>query len=354
MRNILSIKQGCKSLFLLYLITFFIGCNTRYPADSFDETHKAMPTDLEEHLKTSVTHLSSTIGERNLYKPNKLNAASDWIEKQFQNIGYRNVKRLPVIIMGSDFSLPSDTVAWNIEAILPGTDPSAESLVIGAHYDSKVAMPGWHDHWPPESCKTGTPGANDNASGLAALLVLASELRKTPHSKTIRFVAFTNEEPPFYQTTAMGSFAYVKMLHETRSGSFRMISLDTLGCYSERQRNKRNRLVSLFGLGDTPNYVAFLGNFHSEAWVNQSAKAFSLHSSVELRTLVLPEISNKVAWSDDWSFWQFNYPAFTITDTAFLRHDDYHEIDDTAQKLDYPIFAKVVWAIKNMIEVFVK
>jgi Zn-dependent M28 family amino/carboxypeptidase len=301
-------------------------------------------------LHRVVEKLAGEIKERNLYRPENLKLSQEWIEEEFKRIGYVNVRRLPVPVKGDTFGLPGDVTAWNIEAILPGSDPDRGTIVIGAHYDSKVATPGWHDHRPPLAYRLGTPGANDNASGVAAVLSMAAQLKDKRLAETVRFVAFVNEEPPFYQTQAMGSLVYAKMLRDKGVRNVRMITPETLGCYSVRLREKRYGIVSLFGLPDYPNYAAFLGNLGSQGWINQVFEPFSGLSRIEARTLALPELSNKVAWSDDWSFWQHGFPAFTVTDTAFLRHDDYHELNDVPQNLDYDAMAEVVWALGLVIE----
>jgi hypothetical protein len=182
------------------------------------------------------------------------------------------------------------------------------------------------------------------------MLSLASQLKEKKLAENVRFVAFTNEEPPFYQTESMGSVVYARMLREEGVKNVRMITPETLGCYSVRLRDKRNRLVSLFGLPDYPTYVAFLGNLDSQGWINQVATLFSERSRIEVRTLALPELTDKIAWSDDWSFWQVGYPAFAVTDTAFLRHDDYHELNDIPANIDYDPMAEVVWSLGLAIE----
>ena len=308
------------------------------------------PPAIAMDLRRTIEKLAGEIGERNLYNPLKLELTQNWIEEEFKRLGYGEVSRLPVKVKGSEYALEKDVVAWNLEAILPGSDPTRSTIVVGAHYDSKVATPNWHDHWPPEPQNAGTPGANDNASGIAAVLSLAKQLRNKKLAETIRFVAFVNEEPPFYQTEAMGSLVYARMLEEQGLKSVRMFTPETLGCYSIRPRNKRPWITSLLGLPDRPDYVAFLGNFGSKAWMEEVAQAFSEVSRIEVRTLALPAISKKVAWSDDWSFWQAGFSAFAVTDTAFLRHDDYHELDDIPGNVDYEPMAEVVWALGLVLE----
>jgi len=311
------------------------------------------PVELAHRLRADVQHLAGEIGERNLYHPEKLAKAADWIEAAFKRMGYQTVRRQPVFVRGKDYALPADVTAWNIEAVLPGKTRADEQLVIGAHYDSKVAMPRWNAHWPPMPMRPGTPGANDNGSGVATVLALARRFVGHPQARTLRFVAFVNEEPPFYQTDAMGSLAYARNLQREGRQKVRMITPETLGCYSARPHAKRAGtallLASILELPERSDYISFSGNWGSWRWLETSARRFALHSALEVRTVALPAVAKKVAWSDDWSFWQCGYPAFAVSDTAYLRSDQYHEVYDTPEKLDYRPMAQVVWALGDMV-----
>lgn len=306
--------------------------------------------DLAADLLASVRKLAREIGERNIYRPANLEAAAEWIETQFRATGLET-RRLPVEIDANPrFGCPPTTV-WNIEAVLDGRDRAREVLVVGAHYDSKVDTPQWYDNGPPRPERRGTPGANDNASGVAAMLALARLLAETASERTIRFVAFVNEEPPFFQTDAMGSRAYARTCaNDSAHTVVAMLSLDTIGCYSRRPRKKRVPLAGLIGLPDRPDYVAFLSNWSSGRLARECAKVFRRHSTIAVRTLVLPVLCRPLAWSDDWSFWQEGIPAFAISDTAFQRSDAYHELNDTPDQLDYEPMAEVVWGLKHVIE----
>lgn len=318
------------------------------------ETRTAAPKELAHSLKTNVQYIAGNIGERNLYHPDKLDAAAAWIETEFKHMGFETVRRLPVGVQGRDYALSADATAFNIEAVLPGSTLADENIVVGAHYDSKVAMPRWNGHWPPTPQQPGTPGANDNASGVAAVLELARQFAGQSQARTLRFVAFVNEEPPFYQTDAMGSLAYARGLRKQGLRKVRMITPETLGCYSSRPHRKRagaaKLLAGILSLPDRPDYVSFSGNWSSRRWVTGCAQRFAPHSALEVRTVALPAVAKKVAWSDDWSFWQCRYPAFAVTDTAYLRSDQYHEVDDTPDKLDYEPMAQVVQALGMMLK----
>lgn len=240
---------------------------------------------------------------------------------------------------------------WNIEATKPGSGRADEVIVVGSHYDSRVAMAGYRDHGPPLKDRLGTPGADDNASGVAATLTVARMLADRSTERSIRFVAFVNEEPPFFQTPAMGSRVYARAIAANPSVRvIGMISPDSLGCYSYQSMRKRIALASVVGLPDRPDYVAFLSNRFSRRFSRRCAEVFGRHSAIAVRSVALPALTPRVGWSDDWSFWQEGIPAFNVTDTGYLRYDHYHEISDTPDRLDYPAMAEVVWGLRHVIE----
>ncbi len=302
-----------------------------------------------ESLRRTVKTLAGDIGERNGHRPEALERAAAWVEAELAATGLP-VRRLPVVVPdGAPFHCGPRTL-WNLDAVKTGTTRASEVIVIGAHYDSKVATPGWHDHGPPQPQRPGTPGANDNASGIAAVLALARAFAEMPTARTLRFAAFVNEEPPYYQTDAMGSLVYARMCAaEPGLRVVGMFTPETIGCYSVRPRTKRLRAASLLGLPDRPDYVAFLTHWGARRFTRSCADLFARSCPVPVRVAALPRLHRRVAWSDDWSFWETGVPAFAVTDTAFLRHDDYHEIDDTPDTLDYPQMAAVVDGLRHML-----
>ncbi|MCU0723019.1 MAG: M20/M25/M40 family metallo-hydrolase, partial [Planctomycetes bacterium] len=186
----------------------------------------------------------------------------------------------------------------------------------------------WNDHGPPLPDRPGTPGADDNASGVAALLEIARLMARTPTERTVRFVAFVNEEPPFFKTECMGSLVYARECAKRDAGKIvGAIVLEQVGCYSVRPRTKRPWFASLVGIPDRPDYVAFFSNYASRHCISP------------------PDFTGSLSWSDDWSFWQEGFLAFSACDTTYMRHDDYHELDDTADRLDYATMADVAWGL---------
>jgi Zn-dependent M28 family amino/carboxypeptidase len=305
---------------------------------------------LADRLRADVEALASSIGERNVYRPGSLDLAATHVERGFAATGLAT-RRLPVEVPDDPKFRCRPQTVWNVEAEKPGDDLAAEVLVVGAHYDSKVATPRWYRSGPPLPERPGSPGGNDNATGVAALLALAGRLAHVRTRRTVRFVAFPNEEPPFFQTAAMGSRVYARSCaRDPAARVVAMIAVDTIGCFSRRPRRKRIPLSSLIGLPDRPDYVAFMGNAASWGLARRSASVFNRASDLRARAVVLPAVSRLVAWSDDWSFWQEGVPAFTATDTAFQRSDDYHEPTDTADRVEPVPMAHVVLGLAAVVQ----
>src|ERR1043166_2274459 len=189
------------------MLNIFKGIHTG-PLESLTTEEVELAKNLHRHVET----LSVTIGNRNLLQnPKNLDAASEYIEAELRALGFAPSCQTYRV---------SGAILRNIDADLPGRSSPEEIIVIGAHYDS-IAIPG------------GCPGANDNATGVAATLELARMLRARHHARTIRFVGFVNEEPPYFQTDDMGSFVYAKRCRERNENIIAMITPETIGCYSD-------------------------------------------------------------------------------------------------------------------------
>jgi hypothetical protein len=257
-----------------------------------------------------------------------------------------------VPVDGTRYHCTTQTVR-NIIAEVPGTIRRDEIIIVGGHYDSRGPHTSWHDHDHVLPNERGTPGANDNGSGVAATLALARRFAHAPQARTLRFYLWVNEEPPFYQTEAMGSVVSAKRSRAAGEKIIAAISFDTVGCYSRQPREKREGdygpLPGLLGLPRSTDYVAFMGVHPSSSLMRKCAVWFNKQSQTPIRTLALPYVHHSVGWSDDWSYQRQGYPAFCVTDTAFLRADHYPEVSDTIEHVDFPIFADVVWGMQNVI-----
>jgi hypothetical protein len=279
---------------------------------------------LGDNLRRDVEALASGIGERNVRRYEALLAAADYIDDAFVASGYK-VERQRYDILDRPYD--------NLEAQRLGSSRPEEIVVVGAHYDS---VPG-------------APGANDNASGVAALLALSAAFAHHNYARTIRFVAFVNEEAPFAHTETMGSNVYATRARERGEKIVAMLSLETMGYYSDEPNSQRYPSVLRWIYPDTGHFIAFVSNLSSRSLLKKSIRTFRSSASIPSEGGALPENLPGVGWSDHWSFWQADYPAIMITDTALFRYPDYHLPTDTPDKIDYARLARVVSGLEHVV-----
>lgn len=286
-------------------------------------TLSAEETTLRDELKRDVEKLAGEIGERNMIHYAQLTAAAGFIENSFSNAGLMP-RRDTYQLNGHD--------CHNIEVEIHGAGPGI--VLVGAHYDSVF----------------GGPGANDNGSGVAAVLALARRFSGKTFQRTLRFVAFVNEEPPFFQTPQMGSFVYASHCRARNDKIAAMISLETIGCFSDAPGSQTYPSPGLgFFYPRTGNFIGFVGNTRSRRLLRRAISIFRDLKKLPSEGAALPGFIPGVSWSDQWSFWQHDYPGIMITDTAPFRYPHYHRPTDTPDKLDYDRFALVVSGMENVI-----
>lgn len=296
------------------------GVLLKMPGTSFSGPLPALTADqqtLAGMLRGDVEHLAGTIGERNLPHYPQLVAAADFVESELRKAGYEP-RRQSFDAKGK----PCD----NIEAELPGSSLPAEIVVLGAHYDTNP----------------GTPGADDNGSGMAALLALARRLAAARPSRTLRFVAFANEEAPYFQTELMGSLVYARRCRQRKENIVAMLSLETIAYYSDEPGSQKYPLPFNMFYPSVGNFIGFIGNVDSAELVKQAVETFRGAVQFPSEGGALPDQIDGVGWSDHWAFWQVGYPAVMVTDTAPFRNPHYHAATDTPDKLDYDRMARVV------------
>lgn len=279
---------------------------------------------LAERLEKHVRVLSETIGERNLYCPTALADAADYIEQQWQAMEYEVVRQTYEL---------QDCRCSNLEVTRPGRHRPEEILLIGAHYDSVC----------------GSPGANDNGSGVAALLEMARHLTNVEVDRTVRFVAFVNEEPPFYLSGEMGSMKYARAARDRGDDIRLMVSLETIGYYSERPGSQQYPPLFRYFYPDKGNFIAFVSNLRSRGMLCRFGEVFREHSQFPVEQLATFSFIPGVAWSDHSSFWRCGYRALMVTDTAFYRYPHYHAATDRADELDYAALAAVTEGLEQAV-----
>ncbi len=272
------------------------------------------------NIENIVKKLALDIGPRPIGKPEKLGQTRKFITASFEDIGMK-VSLQPVIYKGLEYH---NVIAG------PHEDPLArrrqDILVVGAHYDTVST----------------TPGADDNASGIAALLEIARILARFS-LKNVVYAAFCMEEPPVFRTKKMGSYRYAKYLSQIGQGLKGMICLEMVGYFTDRPGSQKypfplmNRIYP-----DKGNFIAMVGNLKSRNFTFEFKELFQKHTTVPVESLNAPAIMIGIDFSDHWAFQKLGYQALMVTDTAFYRNPNYHRPSDTPATLDYKKAALVV------------
>ena len=281
---------------------------------------------IRDELKRDVDRLAGDIGERNVsFRYEELVAAVEFIEKSLTEAGYE-AKRQDYTVDGK--------VCTNIEIEIKGNEKPGEIVIVGAHYDSVY----------------GSNGANDNASGVAGTFALARRFAGKKIERTLRFVLFVNEEPPYFQTNRMGSWVYAKRCRQRQENVVAMVSLETIGYFTDEPDSQKYPFP--FGLvyPSTGNYIGFVSNMgRSAKLVRKVIKLFREKCKFPSEGGTIPGFIPGIGWSDHWAFWQEEYSALMVTDTAPFRYPYYHDSGDTPDKLDYERMARVVKGVEEVV-----
>jgi peptidase M28-like protein len=277
-------------------------------------------------LKVHVAGLATAIGERRVGEGESLTRARDYVASELDTVARAVNAKVILERLGSEGS-----DAANVILDLPGE--SSDTLVIGAHYDSAV----------------GTPGANDNASGVAVGLYLAKQLSGKRLLNSLRFVFFANEEPPYFQNPGMGSLTHARGCAERGERILAMLALESLGYYSDEPESQRYPWPVGLLYPDRGNFVGFVGSLGSRSLVRESIRMFRASARFPSEGAALPAWIPGVGWSDHWAFWQYDYPALMITDTALYRDPNYHQGSDVPSNLSYEPMARVALGLLDVI-----
>jgi hypothetical protein len=261
-------------------------------------------------LRDHVQRLAGEIGERNVYRPPALAAAADYISATWRDQGYEVVPQRYDV---------SGVACANLEATRRGETRPNDILLIGAHYDTVL----------------GSPGANDNGSGVAALLELSRLFSVATPALTVRFVAFVNEEAPFFATSRQGSMVYARQARRRGDDIRLMLSLETMGYFRDAPGSQHYAPLFRYFYPDRGNFLGFVSNFRSRTAMRRVAAIFRARSDFPLEHAATFSFVPGVSWSDHRSFWRFGYRAFMVTDTAFYRYPYYHSPADTPEKVCY-------------------
>lgn len=305
-----------------------IGYMTTMPGESFRGPLPALSADekqLAERLRGHVMQIARA--ERNTGHPGALEDAARYIESTLVSLGHTVRQQV--------FSVDGNRVR-NLEVALGGAGGKGhKAIVVGAHYDSAP----------------GTPGANDNASGSAAVIELARALAavRLPEDHVIKLVLYVNEEPPYFKTAQMGSYHHARDLYTRGEQVVAMLSLETIGYYSDEKDSQRypSPLNALYP--DSGNFIGFVGDLGSRELVRKTIASFRQHARFPSEGLAAPATIPGIDWSDHWAYREHGFPAMMITDTAPYRYPYYHSAQDTPDKVDYERLALVVKGIESVV-----
>jgi Zn-dependent M28 family amino/carboxypeptidase len=292
------------------------------PLPQLSEDERAMAVTMRGFVRSIASR------PHNTSFPEELEASARQIEATLKSFGY-SPKAQKFIAGGIEVR--------NIEVVIEPAGVAAASLstlVVGAHYDSAGDA----------------PGANDNGSGVAALLILARELKQHPARNTrLRLVFFVNEEPPHFKTDTMGSLVYARALAASGERVRGMLSLETLGSYSDVRGSQHYPPPLQYLLPDTGNFVAVVGDMSARSLAADVTGRFRAGTAFPSIGGIAPAALPGITWSDHWSFSQFRIPAVMITDTAIFRYGHYHLRSDTPDKLDYERLARVTAGLVRVV-----
>ncbi|MFA5898513.1 MAG: M28 family peptidase [Hyphomicrobium sp.] len=286
--------------------------------------------DLAERLRGHVTAIASE--PHNVVHYAALEKSAAYIEAQLALLGYAPMAQVYKVDGKSVRNIA-------VELAPAGADASTPMLVVGAHYDS------FGD----------APGANDNGTGSAAVLEFARLLKDVPLTdKRLRLVLFVNEEPPYDRTPDMGSYQYAKSLKDAGERVAGMISLETLGAFSDKAGTQKYPAPFDLIFPDVANFVALVALPGGRAFLHEFVGEFREHAKMPTIGGTAPDFIDGIGWSDHWAFYMFGYPGIMITDTALFRYPEYHTPSDLPDKVNYDKLAHITLAVEASLRQMLK
>ncbi|HZT64049.1 MAG TPA: M28 family peptidase [Burkholderiales bacterium] len=303
--------------FAVWFVTATPGERHRGPLPPLDAGARALAGNLKKH----VTAVASE--EHNVAHPEALERSARYIEATLSGLGYA--------VSRQEF----ETEGVKVRNIEVARGSGTRLVVIGAHYDSALDA----------------VGANDNGSGVAALIELARFLKTVQPAQglEVRLVFYVNEELPWFGTDKMGSYVHSKGLASEDREVLAMLSLETIGWYSENFDSQRYPFPFSLFYPSKGNFVGFVANLRSRSLMHRVIGTFRKSVAFPSEGVAAPESIPGIGWSDQWAYWKFGWPALMVTDTAPFRYPHYHTLRDTPDKLSYERLARVVKGLEGVL-----
>lgn len=276
------------------------------------------------HLRTHFNAILTTKDSRNFQHPDMLDQVASYIHMQFSKWGDSTVYQ------------KFNADGREYRNVLTSFGPrNAERIIVGAHYD----VCGNQD------------GADDNASGIVALLEFARILDTAELKYRIDLVAYSLEEPPYFGTKNMGSYVHANYLFENKIPVYGMVCLDMIGYYSDEKKSQSYPLgiLKLF-YGGKGDYLTSVRRFKSGKFAKRANHQLKKEEGfLEVKSFKGPAKLQGIAFSDHLNYWRFGYSALFITNTGFYRNPHYHQKTDELATLDFVRLGEAIDLIAKML-----
>jgi len=275
----------------------------------------------QPNADTSIArkHLEKIVNEpgtRNYKNTDRLNSTAGYIKQIFSEYS-SSVTEQTFIVKGKTYR----NIICSFDTV------HAERIIVGAHYDVCMEL----------------PGADDNASGVTGLLELARLLSGKPLNHRIDLVAYTLEEPPYFGTQQMGSYVHAKSLHDANIQVLGMISLEMIGYFRDEKNSQSYPLKIMKCLyGSKGNFISVIMRAANGKFPGKFSRKMKRYCDVKTRSLKTPKNIRGIGYSDHRNYWEFGYSALMVTNTAFFRNPNYHEATDTIGTLDIKRMCEVI------------
>jgi hypothetical protein len=302
-------------LAVLLLAVFMAAC-VMVAQPSFRSNSPSTKLADADRLRKHVVALSESFHPRDSENPANLDRSAEYIAAEFTQAG-ADVEFQEVPVQGRMYRNVIGRIGRG----------KARKLIIGAHYDAF----------------DGTPGADDNASGVAGLLELARMLGADPPDAEIELVGYTLEEPPFFGGEEMGSTVHAASAAKEKSRIVGVIVLEMIGYFSDVPGSQSYPLPILKGYyPDRGNFITVVSRWDQGDWISDLKAAMKGTTALPVYSFRGPASLPGVDFSDHRNYWPHGIPAAMVTNTAFFRNTAYHGPEDIADRLDYKRMAMVV------------
>lgn len=267
-------------------------------------------------VRLHMEKLTKTNTFRNWKNVDQLNATASYIEGHFKPYA-DTVYEQPYVVQGKTYK----------NVIASFNTQYAKRIIIGAHYDVCGDQ----------------QGADDNASGVTGLLELARLLKGNTIPYRIDLVAYTLEEPPFFDTGNMGSYVHAKSMKDEKADVYGMISLEMIGYFDDAKKSQDYPagLLSLF-YGCKGDYITLVKKWSAKSFTRSFIRKYKRADTVKAKKFSAPRAVVGITLSDHDNYWKMGFDALMITDTSFYRNKNYHEATDTLETLDLGRMTRVI------------